>query len=100
MLRAFNLQFNGKPHQGIDDSRNIAQIVLKLLLLGHDFCYSKRIPENYDPYEDPNFVDFGSVTEPGAWQCPSEECAIWNRPWFDKCRFCKAYKSKFCKKCI
>jgi len=99
MLRALNLPFIGKPHKGLDDSKNIAQIVLKLLLLGHSFSNPQVIPENYDPYTDPNFVDFGSVTEPGSWQCPSETCAVWNRPWSEQCRFCKAIKSKYCRKC-
>jgi len=93
MLKALHLQFVGKPHQGIDDSRNIAQIVLRLLMLGHTFSVPKFIPPDYDPYTDPKFVDFGSVTEPDAWQCQNLSCAVWNRPWFHKCRFCPSVKN-------
>ena len=31
MLAMYNLQFEGKLHSGIDDSRNIARLFLKLL---------------------------------------------------------------------
>ena len=31
MLALYNLQFEGKPHSGIDDSKNIARLFLKLL---------------------------------------------------------------------
>jgi len=44
MLKALSLEFVGTPHQGIDDSRNIAQIVTTLLLLGHTFNSPKKYP--------------------------------------------------------
>jgi len=94
MLKAMSLEFVGTPHQGIDDSRNIAQIVTTLMLLGHAFNSPKHIPPNYNPYTDPKFVDFGSVTEPDAWQCTNTvTCGVWNRPWFDKCKFCMSVKN-------
>lgn len=91
-LKALGLDFVGKPHVGLDDSRNIAQIIINLLILGHSFNNPKKIPANYNSDIDPNFVDFGSVTEPNAWKCINITCAVWNRPWMDKCRFCQASK--------
>jgi len=93
MVKALRLDFMGKHHNGLDDSRNIAQIVLRLLLLGHVFTQPKQIPLNYDPCSDPKFVDFGSVTEPGAWQCINGSCGVWNRPWFDLCKFCSSTRA-------
>jgi inhibitor of KinA sporulation pathway (predicted exonuclease) len=95
MLKAFNLEFIGQPHNGLDDSRNIAQVILKLLLLGHSLNRPKTIPTNYDPYSDPKFIDFGSVAEPDACQCPNLlTCGVWNRPWSDKCKFCSSLHTK------
>ncbi len=34
MLTSLSMQFEGKPHSGIDDARNIARIVLHLGKLG------------------------------------------------------------------
>eukprot|EP01124_Arcella_intermedia_P009669 TRINITY_DN16322_c0_g1_i1.p1 TRINITY_DN16322_c0_g1~~TRINITY_DN16322_c0_g1_i1.p1 ORF type:complete len:709 (+),score=116.45 TRINITY_DN16322_c0_g1_i1:81-2207(+) len=94
MLKALRLDFIGKPHQGIDDSRNIAQIVMRLILLGHTFSTPKKILPDYNPYTDPNFVDFGSQTEMNSWQCSSKQCGLWNRPWSQKCKFCSTSKDE------
>jgi 3'-5' exoribonuclease 1 len=34
MLSQWNLEFRGRPHRGIDDSRNIASIVIKMMQEG------------------------------------------------------------------
>jgi len=86
MLQAFKLEFVGKHHSGIDDCRSIIQIVKTMLQLGFKFEQPIFIPEDYNHKEDPNFQDFGSVTEPNSWKCPS--CEIWNRPWTKSCQTC------------
>jgi len=88
MLQAFQLELIGKHHSGIDDCKSIVQIVQLLLSLGHKFDSPSKIPEDYNPKEDPHFVNFGSVTEPLSWQCSNTSCGIWNRPWIKSCIIC------------
>ena len=40
ILRVNELKFEGKPHSGIDDTRNIANAIKALGLKGHIFDYT------------------------------------------------------------
>jgi len=94
MLNAIGMEFEGKPHCGIEDAQNIARVVLQLLTLGHSFSTQKSIPAAYDPFQDQQFVDFGSVADANAWQCPNTTCGLWNRPWKKECKFCFRSKNR------
>jgi len=60
MVDRLGLSFVGRPHSGLDDSANVANVALKLLEYGHVFAGPELIPENYDPAGDPSFVDFNN----------------------------------------
>ncbi|RNF09141.1 hypothetical protein TraAM80_02400 [Trypanosoma rangeli] len=47
MLDALNCPFEGRLHSGIDDARNVANIVIRMLKLGCSFC---EIPLSRLPY--------------------------------------------------
>ncbi|ESL09680.1 hypothetical protein TRSC58_02596 [Trypanosoma rangeli SC58] len=47
MLDALNCPFEGRLHSGIDDARNVAKIVIRMLKLGCSFC---EIPLSRLPY--------------------------------------------------
>jgi inhibitor of KinA sporulation pathway (predicted exonuclease) len=49
MVAQVGLEFVGRPHSGLDDSLNIANVVLKLLEFGHIFVGPEVIPEGYEP---------------------------------------------------
>lgn len=89
------LNFVGKHHSGLDDCLSISQIVTELLNLGSDFSRTENIDVSLDPFEDPRFVDFGSVAEPTSWMCFEKECRVYNRPWSAKCRFCGTPKRDY-----
>lgn len=43
MLNFLNLKLEGRPHSGIDDTKNIARIMLRMILDGHtwnNFCFN------------------------------------------------------------
>jgi len=40
MLAALQMKFEGRPHSGLADSRNLARIVLKMLANGCDFQHT------------------------------------------------------------
>jgi len=114
LLAVLGLRILGQHHRGLDDCKTITQIVQRLLNFGHGFDEPREVPSdpNYNPYEDPFFVDFGSTTEPTSWKCATPDCGIWNRfaicrrgspvenfllnahpfpfnrPWMHYCRFC------------
>lgn len=94
MLRAFNLDFVGRHHSGLDDCMTIAQIV-KVLLQIHPKTFSipKSVPADYNPHEDPSWCSFMGVCPPDAWKCSNEECNVWNKPQIMTCRFCKSPRS-------
>jgi inhibitor of KinA sporulation pathway (predicted exonuclease) len=90
LLNAVGLQVVGQHHRGLDDCKTIAQIVQLLLKLGFPFDNLKTVPStpDYNPWQHPDFVDFGSRCEPDSWKCTTPDCGIWNRPWMYYCRFC------------
>jgi len=87
MLEAFDMQFEGRQHSGLEDAKNIARLALNMLILGHPFDKCRTIPPDYNPFEDKKFIDFGHITETDSWLC-MEPCGIWNRPWAKACKFC------------
>jgi len=87
MLEAFGMNFEGRQHSGIEDSKNIARLALNMLLLGHPFDKCRTIPSDYNPFEDKKFIDFGHIAEKDSWLC-IDPCGIWNRPWAKTCKFC------------
>ena len=40
ILQVNELKFEGRPHSGIDDTRNIANVIKALALKGHIFDYT------------------------------------------------------------
>jgi 3'-5' exoribonuclease 1 len=44
MLGHFGMQFEGREHSGIDDTRNITRIVLKMMEEGVKFQEFKKLP--------------------------------------------------------
>ena len=40
MINDLGLEFQGRPHSGIDDTKNIAIIIKELALLGHIYEYN------------------------------------------------------------
>lgn len=89
MLNSVGFSVVGQHHRGIDDCKSIAQLLCLMLRLGHNFQHPRKIPaEDFDPFTQPDFVDFGSQCEPASWKCTTPDCGIWNRPWMYYCRFC------------
>lgn len=90
LLNAVGLDVVGQHHRGLDDCKTIAQLVVLMLRLGFPFDNNiKTIPsQGYDPWQHPEFVDFGSRCDPDSWKCTTPDCGIWNRPWMFYCRFC------------
>merc|ERR1712115_204372 len=93
MLNAFDLPFVGRHHSGLDDCKTIAQVVKVLLqLYPGTFTNPKNIRYDYDATRDNSWVSFMSDCPPDSWLCPNEECAVYNKPTYKNCRFCKTDK--------
>ena len=43
MLARMNMEFEGTPHSGLDDARNIARVVVRLLRDGASFRINERL---------------------------------------------------------
>lgn len=99
MLEAFNLDFVGQHHSGIDDCRSIAQLVKLLLPFGNCFTKLQKIPRNYQPFSDPRWMNFPTVSPEHSWQCTNVTCGVWNPPHYASCRFCQQEHFHVCARC-
>lgn len=43
MLEKLGLKYEGRPHSGLDDSRNIARIAIRMLQDGCQLCVNERM---------------------------------------------------------